>query len=277
MLRRASCFAATIWLLSVPRLGAQRPLGSERSDVAHLAGDVWAVLTSPVHATNGGALPALAALVTAFDVATHVDSATWHWMTTHDSTLAMRALEPMRDHWKLPLYEMGSGQGLWPVFGTMYAAGRLRDNADLRDAGMGCLAAHLSSAAARDVIYLTVGRARPHVTTNPDSVVVPGTKDWNRHSFLGGHVANSMGCASFLAHRYNLGLVQVGAYAYVAAIAVGRMADGWHWTSDTIAGAAMGYAIGKYVAQRQEDRIASQTPAAAIRRTTIPIGWSFSF
>ena len=104
-------------------------------------------------------------------------------MITHDSTIAMRALEPMRDHWMLPLYEMGSGQGLWPVFGSLYAAGRLRNDADLRDAGMGCLAAHLSSAAARDVIYLAVGRARPHVTANPDSVVVPGTKDWNRHSF----------------------------------------------------------------------------------------------
>ena len=43
-------------------------------------------------------------------------------------------------------------------------------------------------------------------------------------------------------------------YAYASAIGLGRMVDGWHWASDTMAGAAVGFAIGTLVADRQLTR-----------------------
>jgi membrane-associated phospholipid phosphatase len=66
-------------------------------------------------------------------------------------------------------------------------------------------------------------------------------------------------------------------YGYVTTIGLGRMADGWHWTSDTIAGAVMGFAIGKAISDRQSARasarVRDQSLAAPIR---IPI-WSLDF
>jgi membrane-associated phospholipid phosphatase len=172
-------------------------------------------------------------------------------MATHPDARVMRALRPLREKWKFPLYELGSGQYLLPLSGVAYIAGRLSHNAELRDAGMGCITGHLSSAVLRDVIYFSVARVRPHESPSAYRISFPGTHDWMRHSFLSGHTANSMACASFFGHRYSLGAIEPLSYAYVTAIGLGRVADGWHWPSDTMAGAIMGFAIGKFVADRQ--------------------------
>ena len=49
-LRVPFAVAAAIGLLGGSPAAAQRPLGSERGDIAHLAGDVWAVGALPLHA-----------------------------------------------------------------------------------------------------------------------------------------------------------------------------------------------------------------------------------
>ena len=68
-------------------------------------------------------------------------------------------------------------------------------------------------------------------------------------------------------------------YAYVGAISLGRLLDGRHWTSDTMAGAIMGFAIGKALADHQERRIGS-SPGTATSSSRVPspsVQWSFRF
>jgi membrane-associated phospholipid phosphatase len=165
--------------------------------------------------------------------------------------------------------------------GILYTTGRLTKNADLRDAGLGCAAGHLSSAGLRDVIYALVSRARPRITPEPYHIALPGTKNWDMHSFLSGHIANSMSCASFLGHRFSLGAAEPLPYMYSAAIGLGRMADGRHWFSDTMAGALMGFAIGRTVANRELARQAKVRAAAATaigENIPVPVfQWSFVF
>ena len=62
-------------------------------------------------------------------------------------------------------------------------------------------------------------------------------------------------CATFLSHRFELGLVEPALGVLVAAMGVGRMADRGHWLSDQVVGVAFGYAIGKEVARRQKQRL----------------------
>jgi membrane-associated phospholipid phosphatase len=207
------------------------------------------------------------------------DSVVWQWMNHHPNTLVMRALRPIREEWRVPLYELGSGQYILPIAGILYTTGRLTKNADLRDAGLGCAAGHLSSAGLRDVIYALVTRARPRITPEPYHISLPGTKNWDLHSFLSGHIANSMSCASFLGHRFSLGAAEPLPYLYSSAIGLGRMADGRHWFSDTMAGALMGFAIGRTVANRQLARSSKVQPSAATReKVPVPVlRWSFSF
>jgi membrane-associated phospholipid phosphatase len=253
-------------------------LGSERRDIGDLRGDVWSVWSSPAHAKLRDAAPA-AGVLGAVLVTSYADSSIYVWMSTHPNTLAMRLISPIRDGWKFPLNGGGNGQFLLPLSATLYTAGRLSHDAALRDAGLGCAAGHLTSAALRDVIYLSVSRMRPHDTAQARQFSLPGGRVWSRHSFLSGHIANSMSCASFFSHRFSLGVAEPVIYAYPIMIGLGRMADGWHWTSDTMAGAAMGFAIGKAIADRQlgrnASRSASRRPLAA-SPIQIPF-WSFDF
>ncbi|HEX3868626.1 MAG TPA: phosphatase PAP2 family protein, partial [Gemmatimonadaceae bacterium] len=178
------------------------------------------------------------------------DSVVWAWMTSHQHTAVMRGLTPIREDWKLPLFEFGSGQVLLPMSGILYVSGRLSHSAGLRDAGLGCAAGHLASLGVRSVVYETVSRARPRVTDDPYEISIPGAKSWDWHSFLSGHIANSMACASFVGHRFSLGKATPLPYLASAAIGLGRMADGRHWFSDTMTGAVLGFAIGKALAAR---------------------------
>jgi len=270
---------AFVLLIATPPISGAQSLGPERRDVNDLRGDVWAVWSAPAHARARDAIPT-AAVVGAVTLTSYADSSIFVWMTTHPNSLAMRVISPIRDGWKFPINGGGNGQFLLPLSTTLYIAGRLSHDAPLRDAGLGCAAGHLTSAALRDVIYLTVYRTRPHDASSARHISVPGGRVWSRHSFLSGHIANSMACASYFSHRFSLGAVEPVMYTYPIMIGLGRMADGWHWTSDTMAGAAMGFAIGKAIADRQSSRVRARslTPLAPIAASPIriPLG-SFSF
>jgi membrane-associated phospholipid phosphatase len=129
------------------------------------------------------------------------------------------------------------------------------------------------------VIYLSVARARPRISPSATRMSVPGKSSWDWHSFLSGHIANSMACAAFLGRRFSLGPLEPAMYVYVTAIGLGRLADGRHWASDTIAGAVMGFAIGTAIAERQEARNAARAASrAAPAAAQIPIiRWSITF
>lgn len=260
-------------------LPAQTRLGPERADVRHFGGDIWSIVTSPVHADHRAVVPLLAAGGSIVAAAAFGDSAIYVWMTTHPNAEVVRLLHPIREGGRLPLYELGSGQYLLPLSAVLYTAGRLGHSVSLRDAGLGCAAGHLSSAMLREVIYRLVSRARPRITPDPDEIRFPGSSNWDNHSFLSGHASNSMACASFMTHRFSLGVAEPAMYGYVGAIGLGRMLDGRHWFSDTMAGAMMGFAIGKGIADRQLHRNGAFTPVdATSARSTIPlVQWTISF
>ena len=76
-------------------------------------------------------------------------------------------------------------------------------------------------------------------------------------------------CATFLSHRFEMGLVEPALGVLVAAMGIGRMADRGHWLSDQVVGVAFGYAIGKEVARRQKRRLAREKPGAASTESAV--------
>jgi len=263
----------------LPRLATAQGLGPESRDFKNFGGDIWSIWTSPAR-MNRSSAEATGGVVGIALLTSFADSAVWAWMSSHPKSIGMRATVPIREGWRFPLYEMGSGQYILPLSAALYTAGRLSKDASLRDAGLGCAEGHLSSAGVRELIYLSVSRQRPRDTEDPHHISLPGRKDWSWHSFLSGHIANSMSCASFLAHRFDLGPFAAIPYAYSAAIGIGRMADGRHWFSDTMTGALVGFAIGKGIADRQLGRAArlaqSSRPSPAMTPTPL-IKISFVF
>lgn len=248
-------------------------LGSERSDLQHLTGDVWSAWSSPVR-VDRKELGNFALAGAAFAVVFPHDSTIAAWMATHRRSLFMRALAPMTDSAAIRLNRLPLEQYLLPLATLTYVAGRLSHDASLRDAGLGCVTAHLSATGFRELGYYLVARSRPSVTADPTQISFPGGRDWNEHAFVAGHVANAMSCASFLAHRFHSPLGAVVVYGYSTAIGLGRMADRWHWASDTVAGALLGYVSGRFVAKRQLGRLSNQTSTAA---TLFSASWRVTF
>ena len=243
-----------------------------RQDLRHLAGDIWSVWTSPAHATSDD-WAAFAAVGAFTGLAAAGDKPLADWITNHPNSWPVRTLKhTLSEEAKYPAYELGSGQYLLPISGALYLAGAIGHAKALRDAGLGCAAAHLTSAGAREIVYLLIARNRPRVSPDDPFVIrSPGVKDWNRHSFFSGHIANSLGCASFLAHRFDLHAATPVIYAIPIAIGAGRIMDGRHWLSDTVVGAMFGYATGKAIAARMLDREGRSTT-----QSKAPITVSFS-
>lgn len=271
--------AIAIVSLSLPsRALSQFRADSARRDVQRLVGDIWSVWTSPAHANTrdvegAGAALALAALSATGDEPLH------RWMANHRDSWPMRLLHPMTEEARYPAYEMGSGQYLLPISAVLYVAGTAGRSRGLRDAGLGCATAHLTSAGARDIVYLLVQRDRPRESPDdPFRFRFPGQpgwnyREWNWHSFFSGHIANSMGCASFLAHRFRLHAGEPVLYTFVSAIGLGRVADGRHWLSDTVVGALFGYVTGRTVSARMLARERTSTLRTPPSPLTISFSW----
>jgi membrane-associated phospholipid phosphatase len=104
------------------------------------------------------------------------------------------------------------------------------------------------------------GRAKPGILDErfaftPDLNATDFSRDW-RFGFLqrgvydgwpSGHTMTAVAMSVTLAELYPDNVpVKIGAYAYAAFIGAGVSLEG-HWLSDVVAGALMGYAIGKTV------------------------------
>ena len=263
-------------------LWAQAAASAQRHDFRDTAGDTWSVWTSPfrMRGEDGvGLVPVGLGVALTY----HADSAIHAWMTNHEKGLPMRALGPTRDSARILFNRIGKGQYLLPVAGATYVIGRLSHSTTVQDVGLGCGAGDLASLGVRLLAYHSISRARPQVTDDPYEISVPGSKRWLWNSFFSGHIANSMACASFLAHRFHLGLGEPFPYVYATAIGLGRMADGEHWASDTMVGAIVGYAAGRSIAMRQLAREStsseiSSTSASRRRPARTPmLAWSFAF
>jgi membrane-associated phospholipid phosphatase len=277
--RHTLIVAAILVSAHAAHLGAQARAGAERQDFAHFTGDIWSVWSSPARFDHKDVAPTLIA-VGGIALSTQVDSIVRVWMLTHRRSGLVLALAPLRDSSPtLSASRLGMGMYLLPLSGVAYIAGRIWHSDDLRDAGLGCAAGHLSVLGIREVAYHAVGRGRPRITADPFLISVPESGGWLWRSFFSGHIANSMACASYLGHRFSFGYAEALPYAFSGAIGLGRMADGEHWTSDTVIGGIVGYAIGSAIARRQlarRDSSLSSIRPSRVRGWPV-VSWSFEF
>lgn len=243
---------------------AQRTAGTVGRDLLAAGSDVWAVWTSPIHASGRDWLAA--AGVTAGGVAlSPLDDDIDRWVVRNRDGGFQRALEPIRENRGTNLGDLPTGRMILPISGGLYLVGFAADKPGIRDAALGCLASQQANSAARHATYALVARMRPS-ELEVDGTPVPARsgdqyemgfpgEEWEHRSFFGGHVANAFACATFFSERYELGYVEPLLYAFATGIGVARTVDRRHWASDNLLGAAFGYAVGRAVAHRQKERI----------------------
>jgi membrane-associated phospholipid phosphatase len=268
-------------------------------DVANAARDFGAIWISPFRGSGkdyliaGGVLAASAAL-------SPLDDDVDRWAVRNRDRGVLDAIRPFRRGGDL--YSINKAT---PYVGGLYVVGVLTKSRGIRDGIFGCAAAYGANTTIRhQVVYRLIGRNRPDTIRNrPEGYVPVGAtqgdqyefnfpaKGYGDHSFPGGHVATMATCASFLSHRFEMGVVEPALAVLVTAMGVGRIADQGHWLSDQVVGVAFGYAVGREVARRQKRRLERERAGPAFTETasqgTGPyigadengtrIGWQYDF
>jgi membrane-associated phospholipid phosphatase len=184
-----------------------------------------------------------------------LDASVDQWAVANRNDGVFHVLEPIR--------EGGvafSGKTITSVALGVLAVGLATRNQTLQDGLFGCATAYAASSVVRTfVVYPLVARTRPD--SSGGSVPTPaarqgdqyhfsfpGTSDWGRHAFPGGHLANITSCVAFLTQRYSTHYVRPVPWAAVGALTVARTLDRAHGLSDEVVGGLFGYAVGKEVA-----------------------------
>lgn len=235
-------------------------------DVSHSAGDVAAIWLSPFRASPRDWM-LTAGAAGAFSASMLADRPIAAWAARNEGSLLFDALKPVR--------QGGAGYSpkfILPPLLTLYAVGLAERRSDLREAATGCGTSWFSQSMMRQATYRLVARQRPDTSVDdPQRWGLPGDgKNWQLQSFPAGHFANAMACASFWSNRYDLGYAEPALYALAAIVGLGRIADGGHWTSDSVLGGIIGYATGREIARRSRvraERASTPNGAASLARS----------
>lgn len=113
---------------------------------------------------------------------------------------------------------------------------------DIARAGLRMLAAHMVAIGAKSVLKNTIDRTRPkRAIKTGEERFEPGTShDHEQQSFASGHTAGMMAVTRAAAHEID-GVAVPGALLTVA-VAAAQPVAGNHYVTDTLAGAAIGWA-----------------------------------
>jgi membrane-associated phospholipid phosphatase len=138
-----------------------------------------------------------------------------------------------------------------------YAAGRFMKNEKLQTTGLALAQSLILTLAIQTPLKMITGRAIPGIITEFDqsrSLRTDNFSDefnWFNLNFIGGwpsgHTANAFAGAATIAEIYQDHIaLQIAVYSYAAIIGLGVSLN-VHWASDVLAGALIGYAVGKTV------------------------------
>jgi len=137
------------------------------------------------------------------------------------------------------------------MVGLTWASAALLDSRDGYEESKAMVEAAAFSAVTTEVFKLAAGRRRPFETDRVD--------DWRNSgsSFPSSHASLTFAIGTVLAESGNEDFRWVRralGYGVASAVAYSRVHDGAHWLSDTVAGAALGIATGRFVTHRADER-----------------------
>ncbi|HSK20350.1 MAG TPA: phosphatase PAP2 family protein [Longimicrobiales bacterium] len=256
-------------VVSAPAAGQDRSVGGDLKD---LWGDARFIVGAPTHPSSGD-MRTVAALGGIAGGLLLLDEPLHQWISS--DPVAAKILRPFDESG--PIAIMGrTWFFLLPLSAGLYGAGHAFDSHDLRNAGLGCATANLTTTVTRTLVALLIGRDRPGVESGPFQFELLAFGDWDRRSFPGGHASNIMSCASFFAHRFDLGIAEPAVWALAGGVGVARILDDAHWASDTFVGMAYGYSVGRNIAHRSMDREATRSTERSLQ-PGLTLRWTITF
>ena len=162
--------------------------------------------------------------------------------------------EAQADDWGGSLETAGGPLWSSAFVAGMFTAGRLSHGTRFRAMTYDMLDAAVVNLAYTEVLKLSVGRERPNGQDNK--------------SFPSGHTSNAFALAAVAERHYGW---KIGVPAYLVAGVVGasRIQQDKHYLSDVLAGATLGYIVGRTVVRVNGRPLEQAVPGASIQISPI--------
>ena len=159
--------------------------------------------------------------------------------------------------WGNGISQVGAAYTVIPITAAFYISGVVADNEMARETGVLGAEALLDSLIVSTVIKTAVRRDRPYAKNEPAEFFESGD------SFPSGHAIESWSLAAVVASEYHsYKWVPFVAYGLAGLVSGARYVADQHYASDIVAGAAMGWFIGRYVYHTHMDVGIHKHPAA---------------
>ncbi|OGS00582.1 MAG: hypothetical protein A3G41_06605 [Elusimicrobia bacterium RIFCSPLOWO2_12_FULL_59_9] len=145
-----------------------------------------------------------------------------------------------RDHGLVA--QLGEGAGVAAVSAGFYLSGMLAGSERARRTGVLAAEAAVLTGVPTMALKAAAGRTRPH---DRGAFFFKPFGHSSSPSFPSGHTSTAFALGSVVADNYDSLWVDILAYGAAASVGFARVYQEKHWTSDVIAGAVIGTAMGK--------------------------------
>ena len=210
--------------------------------------DAKSLVTAPRDA-DGEAWKKAAMVTGAVIASTALDSTAERFVRANDSAVLddfTDAVEPL-----------GGGHSEKVLAGFL-VTGLIRSDQKMQSVAFdGFVASLIASKVITPALKSVVGRTRPNATE--ETFEFDGGS-----SFPSGHSTQAFAVASVIASHYEQRWIDVAAYGLASAVAYARIHHDAHYLSDTLAGAAIGTAVGRFITRTNNEQRA--------RWTVVPVG-----
>lgn len=154
------------------------------------------------------------------------------------------------------------------VSASLLVGGLVFSAPGIRDTGREAIEASVLSAVIGEIMKPVFGRERPYVS-NGETVFHPFSREV---SFPSGHTTEAFAVASVIAMHSDGWVVPTIAYTAASLVAVSRVEQSLHFTSDVFAGAVLGISVGRFVVTRHQPVLDGPPGAVQVTFVTIPHG-----
>ncbi len=178
------------------------------------------------------------------------------------------------DNFFRQVQKFGTKQYGLPVLAGFYVYGKIGDDDNAQATALDGVSASVISALVTSTIKGVVGRARPNTGFGPGHFR-PLQGDY---SFPSGHATGAFTFASVIAAHYDSPWVDATAYGIASLVAVARIEQNAHWTSDVIAGGLIGGLIGHHLVEfnrEVRERGISLAPTVGVDANELTLTWNF--
>ncbi|MDP2886812.1 MAG: phosphatase PAP2 family protein [Ignavibacteria bacterium] len=132
--------------------------------------------------------------------------------------------------------------------------GLLTENSSTRKVGFEIVQAALYSGGITTILKAAIGRARPYTDKGAGNYLPFTILDDGFHSLPSGHTTLAFALSTVLSRNADSKILKVLAFVPAALTAFSRIYQDYHWASDCVLGAVIGYVVATWVVDLHDDK-----------------------